>query len=56
MKICPVGVELFHVVRPDGRTDRDMTDHIVAFRNFVQRVNIFACFSIYGLQVRVEIL
>jgi hypothetical protein len=31
MKIRPVGAELFHVV---GQTDIDMTQQIVAFRNF----------------------
>jgi hypothetical protein len=34
MKICPVGAEMFHV--EDGWTDGhiDMTNLIVAFRNF----------------------
>ena len=36
MKICPVGAELFHV--EDGWTDgqTDMTNVIVAFRNFAK--------------------
>jgi hypothetical protein len=40
MKIRPVGAELFHV---DGRTDRDMTNLTVAFRNFanVPKSDIF---------------
>jgi hypothetical protein len=37
MKICSVGAELFHT---DGRTDKDMTKLIVAFRNFANAPKI----------------
>jgi len=31
MKICPVGIELFHA---EGQTEKHMTKLTVAFRNF----------------------
>jgi hypothetical protein len=42
MKIRPVEAELFHA---DGRTDTDMMDLIVAFRNFADAHKnvIFSC-------------
>ena len=55
IKLGPVGAELFHVVRAKGRTDRktdrqkDMTNKIVAFRNFQKRVKTFVCFPLYAL-------
>jgi hypothetical protein len=39
MKIRPVGAEVFHADgRRDGRTDRQMTKVIVAFRNFANEL------------------
>ena len=42
MKICPVGVQLFHA---DGETDglTDMTKLIVVFRNIVNALKILIC-------------
>jgi hypothetical protein len=67
MKIRPVGALLFHAKtkrqrygRNEGRTDgqTDMTRLIVAFRNFVNRVNIYSVntdiFSVVSSMLRVS--